>query len=154
MKISKQGITFNYNNDEITWLWWWKRTNSNCPYFSLVYNYWFLNFRQYWLKVGGSERNLPTSKIQGYSMENLISSWIKFNCRTGCYVLLYDINVESKPASFWRTIPDRDKTQLLADVVLLRCKDWDEIQRLCDSITTNFATAAGIKDGHIVYWNE
>lgn len=151
MRISKKGITFNYNNDEITWLWWWARISY--PFRSLIYDLGFYSFKEYWQHVGRTERPLSISKIRGYPMADMIDAWIKLHCRTGIYVVLYDINVEAKPATFWRSIPDKDKTQLLSDVVVLKCKDTDEMKSLCDSISKDFAQAYGTSDGCVVYWN-
>ena len=153
MKISKQGITFEYNNDEITWSWWWTRT-SNWPFFSLIYNYHFKSFKQYWVHVGSvKEKPMGLVKLRGVSMETLIRAWVKFACRDGFYVVLYDINVDAKPASFWRSIPDKDKKQLLEDAVVLRCKDAEEAKQLCDSIEDNFAQALAVSDGYVFYWS-
>lgn len=153
MRISKKGITFNYNNDEITWIWWWARQYS-LAFYSLIYAFSFKSFKEYWQHVGRHDKPLGVAKIKGYSLQALVYAWARLHCRSGHYVLLFDINVEAKPATFWRSIPDRDKKELLQDLVVLNCKDENEIQSLCDSISRDFATAIGIRDGHVVYWNE
>lgn len=152
MRISKKGITFNYNNDEITWVWWWARIAY--PFYSMIYDLKFFSFKEYWQHIGRMDKPLGLAKIKGYSLQSLVYSWAKLNCRVGHYVLLFDINVEAKPASFWRSIPDRDKKELLEDLVVLKCKDEAEIESLCNSISRDFATAIGIQDGYVVYWNE
>jgi hypothetical protein len=86
-------------------------------------------------------------------MSDMVAAWVKLHCRTGIYVILYDINVEAKPATFWRSIPDKDKTQLLSDVVVLKCKDTNEAKALCDSISKDFAESYAIQDGSAFYWN-
>lgn len=153
MRISKKGITFNYNNDEITWIWWWARA-TRCVFFSLIYDRHFPSLKYYWMHVGLAEKPMPLTKIRGFSLEAILRAWIKVNLRIGYYVVLYNINVQSKPTSFWRSIPDKDKTQLLSDIVLLKCKDSDEVVSLCDSISTDFASALGVQDGVAIYWNE
>ena len=152
IRINKKGITFDYNNDHLTWLWWWNRF-PGIKYESLIYEAGFLSLKQYWMYAGSVDRPLPVSKLKGYSVEEMINAWIKLYCRIGLYVVLYDINPEAKPATFWRTIPDKDKKQLLNDVVILSCKDWDQMVSLCDAIEPEFATATGIQDGRPVYWH-
>lgn len=146
MRISKKGITFNYNNDEITWFWWWVRDYT--AFFSLIYNFHFDSFKEYWQKVGSTDRPLPISKLKGYTVETMIEAWVRQYCRVGTYLVLYDINVEAKPASFWRTIPDKDKTQLLSDIVVLECKDVVQASRLITAIPDDFAKAMLVRDGY------
>lgn len=149
IRLSKKGITFDYNNDEITWFWWWAREFA--AFSSFIYNLNFNRFNEYWQHVGRATNHLPVSKIQGFDIEDLIAAWVKLKYRTGNYVILYNINVEAKPATFWRSIPDRLKTELLSDIVILNGNSGKSAGDLVGAIPKSFATAVMVCDGQI-YW--
>lgn len=151
IRLHKEGITFSYNNDEITWFWWWTRFRT---YYSLIYDFHFNTIKDYWIHVGSVEKPVPMTKIRGFSLLDPLKAWIKYHFRVGYYVILFDINVEAKPASFWRSIPDRDKKLFNSELVVLTCKDAKEMTTLCDSVDKNFAAAMGIVNGEVVYNNE
>lgn len=153
IRFSKEGITFDYNNDEITWLWWWIRRHGG-KLVSLVYAAAFSSFKEYWIHVGSVEKPMPVAKIRGFEIKDLISTWVWRKFRNGHFVILWDLNLDAKPATFWRSIPDRDKKILSSEVVVLACKGYDEMRMLCDSIDENFALALGTCDGHVVYSND
>jgi hypothetical protein len=155
MRFTKDGITFNYNDDEITWFWWWRREVLDVygAYYSLIYDLYFYTFREYWIHVGAiGEKPTPSQKVTSFGWEEVLRSWARQTLRTGFYVVLYDINIESKPASFWRSVPDRDKIQFTKDLVALRCKSHIQAIELCDSIRTDFAIAIVVADGRVQYY--
>lgn len=160
MRISKEGITFNYNNDEITWLWWWVRSTTSAlksfKYRSLVYDIPFSSIADYWRQVGALENEdmkRTVSKIQGFSTRSVIRDWARMNLRRGFWVVMSDINVESKPASFWRTIPEQLRKEMTNDFVILRCKNDIEMNHLCETLDPSFCFAIGIDNGYIANTN-
>ncbi len=102
----------------------------------------------------GKYRITAEEKVQGYSLEDLVLCWIKNSLQYGQYVVLYDINVSKKSSEFWTIIPEHQKVNLTKDMVLLTCKDVAQVKTLCDSIDINFASAIGVSNGEIFYWNE
>lgn len=156
MKVTAEGIDFNYNNDVVTWLWPWNRSYKR-KFQSLIYDTEFKSLKDYWIHVGQQDR--PDSykrvkgKVSGFPLKEAIEDWIKFNLRTGCHVVLWDINLDAKPASFWRTIPEHLRIQFTSDIVVLSCKDHQEASNLCTVIETSFANACAVSGGDVIGWN-
>lgn len=104
------------------------------------------------MHVGKVDKPLPMLKIMGFDIPELIKAWAKIHCRVGDYLVLYDVNIDGKPAQFWRSIPDRDKKELLSDVVIVKCKSSKEAMDMCKLIEPDFAQALTISDGRVSYW--
>jgi hypothetical protein len=159
IRISKRGITFDYNNDELTWFWWWVRTYLSGKYESLIYstpNTCFNSLKDYWIYVGSKLdfEYTQVAKIAGFDYGTVITSWIKAKLRSGYYVVLYEINMAGKSPSFWRAVPDRLKQEMLKDVVVLKCKDETEALNICHSISSDFAYSICVTNGQVVHTTE
>jgi hypothetical protein len=153
MKITKEGITFTYNDDDFTWIWWWERTYSY-KFRSAIYGLHFSSLKSYWMHVGRqNDHPMIKHKIEGFNYQSLIETWVKRYFSTGCYLVLDNVNLDAKPASFWRTVPEDLRIQFNEDVIVLKCKDYSELKSLCESIELNFANASGFSDGDLVSYN-
>lgn len=131
------------------WYWPWNRTKG--AYYSHKLDE-FFNSKKEMLCALSSELSIP--RVEGFTFEGIISEWAKHNLRHGFFVILYDINPETKPSTFWRSLPYREAVHFSKDIVVLKTKDYTEAKRLCYSIPKNFAKAIVIKKGDWVTDND
>lgn len=155
MKINKQGITFKYRGDDLTWIWWWNRTNG-FKYDSATYQKHFESIPNYLIYTG--QQTIPFSpsneKLKGLNYQELIEQWAYYELKFGFNVVLFDIVLQAKPASYWNALGLSDRSKFLQDIVILNCKSIKEVIEICDSIDINFARAIGVNCGNIIYRNE
>lgn len=108
-----------------------------------------------WIYSGSPRKTLSqhTDRMRGFSFNDVLVHWLRTQYPKGIYVVLYDINPTQKPSDFWRSLPPEKARILISDVVVLRCDRISEMQDLCASISTEFASAIGWVDGNIADWN-
>lgn len=160
--VSWSGLWFKYQGDELIYLWPWIREvqSGNGGYFkyrSLHLEGYYSSLAEYLISVGKHEANNSNklNNIKSYYWDTeILPSWIKDKLRFGLHVVLYNINAQGKPSSFWEAIPSDKRLHFVKDVVVLHCKTMRELQKICDTVEGSFATAIGVKDGTIIYWNQ
>lgn len=69
------------------------------------------------------------------------------------HVFLFDINMESKPPVFWRTL-GQTSLHFHNDVVIFNCKDSTEAVSIVSSIDRSFARAIAYSSSQVVADNE
>lgn len=135
-----------------TWPWLWnKKGMIISPDESLGWN-----SVDMFLAYAASMDVLVTSsrKISGFSNTWVIHEWVSVACKKGVVLVLTDIDPSFKKPEFWAAMPREDARAFTNDIVILRCKNLEEMKKICDSIDTRFATATGFYRGQPVYENE
>ena len=95
-----------------------------------------------------------SSNLKGYSYANhILLDWLRLRFKHGSYVVMYDINSTQKPNEFWLSLPLKKAVELTKDVVVLKCKNKEEVQDLLTAIDPSFASAIGWVNGNMVDWN-
>lgn len=152
--FNRAGFALSHKGDELIRPWIWSKAYTGIYSTNLKRD--FSNIQEYWMYLGEIRKQeaLPTNKIRGYMTDEIIKHWVQTTLLFGFYVVMYDINVQKKPANFWISIPKPERLELLKDVVVLRCSDLKEVKSVCDSVSSDFATAIGVHAGEIQYWNE
>lgn len=153
MQAKSEGIWFNYYGDHVKWIWWWNRLGDFKLYSSKLDKD-FKSFNDYWKFVGAFEESTRKYRVQSFDESTIVGAWVKTQFLHENIVVLTDINVSAKDASFWLKLPQHYRPHFLGDFVVLMCGDKNEIFRLCDSISRDFAEASGYSGGQLIYWNE
>lgn len=139
MRISKAGISFNYHNDEVTWLWPWKR--EGFKFHSSLYDRFFADLNHYWMYVGILSEAFRKEKVVGYSEEEILLQWAAKEFVHHTVIVLRHVNVEMKSTTFWKSVDIFAKKQLVKDVVVLFFSTPKEAQNVLHSIAPEFAEA-------------
>lgn len=156
MKITKQGIVFKTKTGFLTWLWWWGR-QEGFKYLTPSGNR-FFSIEDYYMTLGARVAPLPApaekKKVNGYDYDDIVTMWSELYLKVGCWVVMYDINTQRKPATYWQLMGQSDRMAFTQDLVTLKCKDMGEAYQICNSVDRDFAKAMVIDCGEIVYYNE
>ena len=98
---------------------------------------------------------LPTQPrlVEGFSFEAIVHNWVREAFKEEVVILLLDVNPGMKPSSFWKKLPLESAEQFLEDVVILFPKDLSEAQRICESLTVDFAQCFVYYKGDILGTN-
>jgi hypothetical protein len=99
--------------------------------------------------VGMKERN-----VIGISYQDIVQAWVEDNFKGEYVIVLTEIDLTKKPSVFWENIPYIKKIAFNNEVVVLRCKDKGQMDRIIDSIEPGFAIAWGFKGGQLVDFND
>lgn len=153
MQVNWEGIWFNYYGDQMMWRWWWNRIKGYSLY-STIHDRAFKSKLEYWKFVGAIEESTRKYRVRSYDHEAILVDWVGLKFPSDHIVILHDINVSAKEASFWLKLPQHYRPHFLGDYVVLTCGSGNEVFRLCDSIPRVFAQAFGFSGGKLVYWNE
>jgi hypothetical protein len=155
MKITKLGIHFTQKNgDVLVRIWPWARDTSGLyKYYSIVHDRYFTSKRGYKEFLSTTEMVHRAPKVKGYLFEDLLLAWVKINFSGQRVVVLTDIDVNAKSASFWDKVPHYNRQAFQDDIVVLHCDTDDNLLDLTDSIDNSFAVAYGFKNGNLVTWN-
>jgi len=89
----------------------------------------------------------PYEKLQGIDYIDIISEWVNTKYRFEHVIILININVQAKNIEFWANVPQTHAIQFLKEVVILKCKDKSELQRLVQNTGLDFAEAYGYSGG-------
>lgn len=154
INIRWMGIEFKRLDDTFMFLWPWLGFKHR--FISYEYDFYFSKFTDYTLHVlrCTTKAQRGHKKVEGYSWDQILVDWASDHLMHGFYVVLHEVAVHNKQHTFWNKIPDDTKIELCKDMVILRCDDLEEVMRLCDSMSTDFARAQGVAYGKTVYWNE
>jgi hypothetical protein len=151
MKITRDGVWFNYHGDEVLWLWWWKRealpNGKKGKYVSALSEGYFESLADYWMFWGGYSEACRQDKVYGYSDNQIFQEWAAMAFRHNIVVILKNINYELKPAYFWSAIPPRQVKELKKDVVVLFFNRMEDAKKIFTSIHAEFAEAYLYKYG-------
>jgi hypothetical protein len=151
MKINKKGIWFNYMGDNICLMWFWNPLENT--YFSEKLRCTFFSLKEY-KKYMGSAVGIKGRNIFGLSYKSLIADWVKANFKGEHILILTNIDLSQKPAVFWENIPYVRTLIFTEEVVILKCKDASQMQKIIDSIEPKFAAAWGYRGGNLISTNE
>lgn len=152
MKINRNGISFNYYNDELLWLWPWKRTNDK-KFVSSLFILEYRSLREYWQHIGAWNEACRKEKIVGYSEDELLHFWVKTKFSHNTVIVLRNVNVELKNTIFWKSVDVFARKQLLKDVVLLFFYYKEEARKVFQSIAPEFAEALLFDKGELIALN-
>lgn len=154
MRLSKEGISYKYYGDVLTWFWPLTRKKGR-KYRSLSTNCYFKSKAEYWKYVGILEfcTRHPSSKIEAFSWSEVLVIWVRYTFPGQHLVVLTNLNASAKGLSFWSKLPKETINNLLQDVVVLTCKDKNSMFKALDSVPNDFADAFGFSDGELVDTN-
>lgn len=93
------------------------------------------------------------TRVEGETVMFLISMLTEHYYRFN-HVFLYDINYESKPPVFWRTLGYHTAVKFQEDVVILNCKTKEEAEGIANTIDRSFARAVAFSNSELVADNE
>ena len=150
MTINTKGIWFNYMGDRICIMWFWNSLPNR--YFSEKLHCTFSSIKEY-KKYMGSAIGMKERNIFGMSYKELIGDWVGMNFDGEHVLVLTDIDLTQKPDYFWENIPYLRKVAFSEEVVILKCKDFSQLQRIVDSIEPGFANAWGYRAGMLITTN-
>lgn len=149
IRFSQTGITFPYNGDSITWIYPWGNRGEGV-FFSNTYLFGFHYFQGYWDRLNSLEElNTYAPKVQGFSNEEILIGYLKAKYILGTIVVLWDIDYQAKPSSFWAAMPNQSREHFLKDVVVLNCKGLKDASRLAKSSRT-FSRVVVIYNGRVI----
>jgi hypothetical protein len=112
----------------------------------------YVHFR-YPTKPTGSSVAL-SKKLSGFYYHDIFSEWVIQKFKFEHVIILTNINVEAKNIQFWAKVPQTHATEFLKDIVLLKCKDRTELERLVQNMGVDFAEAYGYSAGVCVITNK
>lgn len=156
MRVLKQGLEYSFHGDTLLRRWpWAKDAKSLGKYKSNLYDRDFNSLSDYWTHVGALEEKLaePVEKVTSFSWETVLEIWVNATFPGSDVVILKDIRYEAKGLSFWARLPVERIAHLTSDVVVLRCKDRQEVTDLLCNIDTSFADAYGFSGGKYTWSN-
>lgn len=157
-KFTKKGIWFIHNKDYICYNWFWNRSAGN-NYYSQKFSINFPSLKAYekyadHIGYSGPEADIKSKNIFGLNYEDIIREWVQLNFGSECIVILTDIDVSQKSMDFWDSIPYVKKVVFTKEVVVLKCKDFSQVEQIVNSVERKFASAFGFKAGTLVYTND
>lgn len=154
IKLTRRGIMFSYHGDVLTLAWFWN--NADQRYRSEAYKKDFHSLADYWKNVGILQETCSrqSSKVSGFSLEEIIQTWVRVTFPGGDIVVMYDMDVSKKPTDFWRSVPILKAKEMVQDVVAFQCKDAGQAIDLCDSTDPTFAKAIRFHQGYRMSSNE
>ena len=151
MKIDKKGIWFKYMGDNICLMWPWNPQPNT--YYSEKLHCTFSSRSEY-TRYMGSAVGMKERNVIGLSYQEAIQSWVESNFSGEYVIVLTEIDLTKKPSVFWENIPYIKKIAFTNEIVVLRCKDQGQMDRIIDSIEPGFAVAWGFKNGQLVRLND
>lgn len=155
IKISREGISFNYCGDTLLRRWPWA---SGDRYSSSIHACDFNSLRDYWWHVGALEAKLAKEdsdkSVVGVRMYEILADYCKFKYLHSSVVVLYDIDCSQKSSAFWSKLPTKRAVAFAKDVVVLVCKDREQMISVMENIPVVFATAIAVESGVLVDCNQ
>lgn len=153
-RLSWAGIIRVWSDDRILYTWLSILTFA-FYFFSFKYTTSFVNINNYQKyreqvqsEIGGKYR-----KLRGLEYSDIVSQWVYLKFPFEHIIILSNINVEAKNIEFWAKVPKTEAIHFLKDIVLLRCKDISEMNRLINNIAPEFADAHGYSAGILITTN-
>lgn len=93
-------------------------------------------------------------KALGFSEREIVLYWACKAYEDENIVLMTDINLATKTSDYWYKIPEAIRFELRKEVVILFCKDEQEVRKVTEAMSPKFSNAYGICLGKVLYWNE
>lgn len=94
-------------------------------------------------------------KVHGFDLiRELLPEWSARIWPNEFLVCLCHIDPAARSQRFWSMLKKEQITEMLKDVVVLRCKDLTEMETLIESIDRNFADAVGVCNGRLLLTNQ
>ena len=150
-KIDKEGIWFKYIGDEVCLMWFWNKKPNR--YYSRKLACTFFSIKEYG-RYMGSATGVKERKVLGLSYRDVLEGWVNMNFGNEYVIALIDVDISKKNNLFWENIPYIKREAFSKDVVILRCKDLSQQQRIMDSLDPGFATAYAFKAGLLIRSND
>lgn len=161
MKFSREGINFKFHEFSITYRWpilqtYFFQTRFFIKELSFESDSIFECFAEILrpnkpLKDNGDF--LPHKKVQGFNFEDMLIQYGRLYFSSSIGLVIFDIDVSSKPNSFWKVIPNENKKEFLKDAIFLTCSSKKEMERISDSIPNNFGTIIKFLNGNVINEN-
>ena len=158
MKINREGIFFKYRGVEIKYNWPILRTYFYQPKYVVTNgdkpfnNLWSL--KSYIDNPNTSASLAHKDKVKGVFYEDLIKMIGQTICMDCHCIILTDLNVNSKPASFWENVPRHYRKEFLKDVIFIQCESRKEMDRLMFSLPIDFCHAISFSNGKVIHDNK
>lgn len=155
MKVfDRSGVFFKFHGDIIKWRWPWARNLFSATYHSSLLNRDFNSFKEYWVSCGEDRALIKfssgTGKLHGFELtEEILPQWSARLWPNEFIVCMFNVNPMAKGPKFWSMLDKFKRSELLKDVVILRCKDKTEMETLLDAIDVNFASAISLFNGQL-----
>ena len=97
-----------------------------------------------------------SSKLFLFSYLEMVEGWIKLNLSNEYAIALMVVDIGERDEAFWENVPYLEKAVFSSDVIILRCGDLIQQQRIMKYLDTNFVAAyafeAGLPVRSKVYW--
>lgn len=153
MKLTMQGVEYNYHGDKILRFWPWKVKDGK--FYSNEYSIYFSSLREYWKFIGRSHSGKfeAKDKVDGFSYEEIIAEWVRFKFPFDAIIVLTNIELSGNALSFWKNIPEHRFKYMTKDVVVLICDGKSELLKLIDSIPVELAQAVACYEGTLIGHN-
>lgn len=139
----------------LTWPWFW---GKGIYYIRVMdqeyYFHTFFEVVQYSLSV--EHLATKSTRLLGLSWEEVLAFLLRTHpdYSKGFILVLEDIDISQKSSNFWSSMPLEDTRKFTKDLVVLRCKNLQETEKLFHSISRGFAKASVYLNGSLIYTNE
>lgn len=148
VKVSLKGISLYKYGDiiEMPWSGLW---NPATEKYSHRLKSTFFSMPEYWKRIGVLEQSLVLSlnKVVGLDWEDILKQWIETRIDSDPYVVLFDVDLSSRPSEFWAKIPYEKKMAFNKDVVVMKCSNLNQAIEIAESILPNFGKAFIVNKG-------
>jgi hypothetical protein len=152
-RITNLFFKFFYKGDTIYYYWpWIRHIHLAGKYYSVYLSEFFSFFYNYNILRDNTTEFL-NDKIRGLNITSILEEWVLLKYPHEVLVILIDIDVSTKPMSFWATIPYAKEVLFTKEVIILKCKDRRQMEQIVDSTSITFATAIGYVAGKVACVN-
>lgn len=155
MRFTRDGYVYKYYGDEITRFWPW--SYHEAKYYSTLLTRDFNSFNEYWKMVGEESALIKLSSgeglLYGFDYEDVLCQWSSRLFVNEHIVILTDINYGAKGSEFWNRLSKKQNIHFHKDIVILKCNDYSEMERVVGFVDEEFAMAWGVLNGEILMDN-
>ena len=88
-----------------------------------------------------------SSKLFLFSYLEMVEGWIKLNLSNEYAIALMVVDIGERDEAFWENVPYLEKAVFSSDVIILRCGDLIQQQRIMKYLDANFVTAYAFEAG-------
>lgn len=151
IQFSKFGLSYDYYGDKLTRKWPWRKEPT---YFSDRFGKSFNTIPEYWEYLNNIDKMTSKNRVLSFSDYEAVYAWVSARMPRDIVVVLARINLEAKPAKFWREIPEKTAIKFWNDFVVLVCRDALEARDLINSTPESFADAYMFIQGSLTTTNK
>lgn len=133
--IDSAGISSDYGDDMLTWLWPWKRPNRESKYMSRLSHRYYSSAEEYWVERGRIRQALKDNKVLGFSLLDTLVSIGAFYAPKDMVIIVAGHSLDELMASH-AAVMSKNKLQVLkdSDCVLIKVDDTSQASDLMEEI--------------------